>query len=144
MEYTKYSWHLFAIFCAMWVPFQNWRIINPIEHNFINSDYLKTEKKCLQLLISVREYYDFFKAKFKVTSHVYQRLSMISVPPLGFDPYCEGKLLPLQNRFTPSIKFKKMFTNRKIQFTRWRLNWSWSLQYMLQRACKKFTTDFFN
>ena len=32
---------------------------------------------------------------------------MVWVPPLGFDPYCEGKWLPLQDRFTPSINAKK-------------------------------------
>ena len=31
------------------------------------------------------------------------RINMVWVPPLGFDPYCEGKWLPLQDRFTPSI-----------------------------------------
>ena len=34
-------------------------------------------------------------------------ISMVWVPPLGFDPYCEGKWLPLQDEFTPSINSKK-------------------------------------
>ena len=34
---------------------------------------------------------------------------MIWVPPLGFDTYLRGKLLPLQNEFTPSVKSKKKF-----------------------------------
>ena len=37
------------------------------------------------------------------------RISMVWVPPLGFDPYCEGEWLPLQNKFTPSINSKKKF-----------------------------------
>ena len=28
---------------------------------------------------------------------------MVRVPPFGFDPYCEGKWLPLQDEYTPSI-----------------------------------------
>ena len=35
------------------------------------------------------------------------RMSMVCVPPLGFDPDCEGKWLPLQDEFTPSINSKK-------------------------------------
>ena len=35
------------------------------------------------------------------------RISMVWVPPLEFDPYCEGKWLPLQDEFTPSINSKK-------------------------------------
>ena len=34
------------------------------------------------------------------------RISMVWVPPLGFDPYCDGKWLPLQDEFTPSINSK--------------------------------------
>ena len=34
-------------------------------------------------------------------------MSMVCVPPLGFDPDCEGKWLPLQDEFTPSINSKK-------------------------------------
>ena len=29
------------------------------------------------------------------------------MPSLGFDPYCEGEWLPLQDKFTPSIDSKK-------------------------------------
>ena len=39
---------------------------------------------------------------------------MIWVPPLGFDPYCGRKLLPLRNEFTPSINpkfFLQMLSN---------------------------------
>ena len=54
----------------------------------------------------------------------------IWVPPLGFDPHCGGKLLPLQNEFTPSMKPKKkihksyeqILKNQIIQFSRKRLN----------------------
>ena len=35
---------------------------------------------------------------------------MVWVPPLGFDPYCEGKWLPLQDEFTSSINSKNFFT----------------------------------
>ena len=34
---------------------------------------------------------------------------MVWMPSLGFDPYCEGKWLPLQDEFTPSINSKKKF-----------------------------------
>ena len=37
---------------------------------------------------------------------------MVWVPPLGFDPYCEGKWLPLQDKFTPSINLKKFFLQK--------------------------------
>ena len=37
------------------------------------------------------------------------RISMIWVPPLGFDPYCESKWIPLQDKFTPSINSKNLF-----------------------------------
>ena len=40
------------------------------------------------------------------------RISMVWVPPLGFDPYCEGKWLPLQDKFTPSINSKKNFLQK--------------------------------
>ena len=40
------------------------------------------------------------------------RISMVWVPPLGFDPYCEGKWLPLQDEFTPSINSKKQFLQK--------------------------------
>ena len=29
------------------------------------------------------------------------------MPSLGVDPYCRGKLLPLENELTASMKFKK-------------------------------------
>ena len=53
------------------------------------------------------------------------RMSMVWVPPLGFDLYCEGKWLPLQDEFTPSINSKKNFyksykrilKNQKIKFS---------------------------
>ena len=37
----------------------------------------------------------------------HNRISMIWVPRLRFDPYCSGKLLPSQNKFTPSNNWKK-------------------------------------
>ena len=37
------------------------------------------------------------------------RISMVWVPLLGFDPYCEVEWLPLQDEFTPSINAKKSF-----------------------------------
>ena len=37
---------------------------------------------------------------------------MVSLPPLGFDPYCEGKWLPLQDKFTPSINSKNFFLQK--------------------------------
>ena len=37
----------------------------------------------------------------------YNRISMIWVPPLGFDTYCGGKLLPLRNKFISRINSKK-------------------------------------
>ena len=37
---------------------------------------------------------------------------MVWVPPLGVDPYCEGKWLPLQDEFTPSINSKKKFLQK--------------------------------
>ena len=55
---------------------------------------------------------------------------MICVLPLGFDPYCRGKLLPLQNEFIPTMESKKFFyksyeqiwKNPKIKFSRKRLD----------------------
>ena len=35
------------------------------------------------------------------------RISMVWVPQLGFDPYCEGKWLSLEDKFTSSINSKK-------------------------------------
>ena len=54
------------------------------------------------------------------------RISMVWVPQLGFDPYCEGEWLPVQDEFTQSINSKKNFhksyerisKNQKIQFSR--------------------------
>ena len=46
--------------------------------------------------------------KFKGRS----RISMVWVLPLGFDPYCEGKWLPSQNEFGPSINSKKNFLQK--------------------------------
>ena len=46
--------------------------------------------------------------KFKGRS----RISMVWVPPLGFDPYCKGKWLPLQDKFTLSINSKKLFLQK--------------------------------
>ena len=40
------------------------------------------------------------------------RISMVWVPPLGFDPYCEGKWLPFQDKFTPSINSKKFMSQK--------------------------------
>ena len=40
------------------------------------------------------------------------RISMVWVPPLRFDPYCEGKWLPLQDKLTPSINSKKFFLQK--------------------------------
>ena len=40
------------------------------------------------------------------------RISMVWVPPLGFDPYCEDKWLPLQDEFTLSINSKKNFLQK--------------------------------
>ena len=65
------------------------------------------------------------------------RISMVWVPPLGIDPLCEGKWLPLQGEFTLSINSKKSFyksykqilKNRKIKFSRKRLIRSWWLKY---------------
>ena len=37
---------------------------------------------------------------------------MAWVPPLGFDPYWEGKWLPLQDEFVPSINSKKIFLQK--------------------------------
>ena len=37
---------------------------------------------------------------------------MVRVPPLGFDPYCEGKWLPLKDEFTSSINAKKIFLQK--------------------------------
>ena len=36
-------------------------------------------------------------------------MSMGWMPPLGFDLYCKGKWLPLQDEFTPSINSTKNF-----------------------------------
>ena len=41
---------------------------------------------------------------------------MVWVPPLGFDPYCEGKWLPLQDTFTSSINSKKFKKKVKTNF----------------------------
>ena len=38
--------------------------------------------------------------------------SMICPPPPGFDPYCEGKWLPLQDEFTLSINLTKKFLQK--------------------------------
>ena len=40
------------------------------------------------------------------------RISVVWVPPLEFDPYFEGKWLPLQDEFTPSINSKKSFLQK--------------------------------
>ena len=40
------------------------------------------------------------------------RMSMVWVLPLGFDPYCKGKWLPLQDGFTPRINSKKNFLQK--------------------------------
>ena len=40
------------------------------------------------------------------------RISMVWVPLLGFDPYCEGEWLPLQDEFTPSINSEKNFLQK--------------------------------
>ena len=37
---------------------------------------------------------------------------MVWVPPMGFDPYCEGKWLPLQDKLTPSINSKKILLQK--------------------------------
>ena len=37
---------------------------------------------------------------------------MVCVPLLRFDPYCEGRWLPLQDKFTPSINIKKFFLQK--------------------------------
>ena len=46
---------------------------------------------------------------FRGESKGRNRISMVWVSPLGFDPYCEGKWLPLQDEFTPSINSKNFF-----------------------------------
>ena len=46
---------------------------------------------------------------FRGESKGRNRISMVWVSPLGFYPYCEGKWLPLQDEFTPSINSKKIF-----------------------------------
>ena len=59
----------------------------------------------------IKEIIDNFNAYYsRLKGH--SRLSMVWVPPLGFDPYCEGKWLPLQDKFTPSINSKKFFLQR--------------------------------
>ena len=40
------------------------------------------------------------------------RISIVWVPPLGFDPYCESKCPPLEDKFTPSINSKKIFLQK--------------------------------
>ena len=40
------------------------------------------------------------------------RISMIWVPLLEFDPYCGGKLRPIQNKFTLSTNLKKIVYKR--------------------------------
>ena len=37
---------------------------------------------------------------------------MVRMSPLGFDPYCEGKWLPLQDKFIPSMNSKKNFLQK--------------------------------
>ena len=64
---------------------------------------------------------------------------MVSVPPLGFDPYCKGKWLPLQDEFNQvSIRkkfvyksYKRILIHLRIKFSRKRLKRSWWLKYML-------------
>ena len=46
---------------------------------------------------------------------------MVWVPPLGFDPYCEGKWLPLQDKSTPSINSEKIFLQKLLtNFEKWK------------------------
>ena len=40
------------------------------------------------------------------------RISMDWVPPLGSDPYCEGKWQTLHDEFTPSINSKNNFLQK--------------------------------
>ena len=53
-------------------------------------------------------YPDIKQNKKHKSKKVRSKISMVWVPPLGFDPYCEGKWLPLQDEFTPSINAKKL------------------------------------
>ena len=56
-------------------------------------------------------YFVFSFIRYDVTKGR-SRISMVWVPPLGFDLYCEGKWLPLQDKFTPSISLKKFFLQK--------------------------------
>ena len=46
----------------------------------------------------------------------HSKMCMIWVPLLGFDSYIRGKLLPLQNEFILSIKWKKNFLQKSNKF----------------------------
>ena len=39
---------------------------------------------------------------------------MVWVPPHGFDPYCKGKWLPLQDEFTQEYQLEKKFFTKVI------------------------------
>ena len=53
-----------------------------------------------------------FPFSFEIENKGRSKISMVWVPPDGFNPYCEGKWLPLQDKFIPSINSKKNFLQK--------------------------------
>ena len=72
--------------------------------------FTSTRMQSGTLHITTSLFYTFYKALQEVKGR--SRISMVWVPPLGFDPYCEGKWLPLQDEFTPSINTKRNFLQK--------------------------------
>ena len=52
------------------------------------------------------------KTPKRIRANSRNRISMVWVPPVRFDPYCEAKWLPLQDELTPSINSKKIFLQK--------------------------------
>ena len=66
-------------------------------------------EKCMLNKSIKKIFYSLYYVSEKKFLKGRSRISMVCVPPLGFDPYCEGKWLPLQDKFTPSINSKIFF-----------------------------------
>ena len=84
---------------------------------------------CLWQLIRLNVFHLLKEMDQRICIKGRSRISMVWVPPLGFDPYCKGKWLPLQDELTSSINskkkifqsYKRILKNQKIKFSRKRL-----------------------
>ena len=65
-----------------------------------------------QSIIAIWKMANFPNYKFWEFSIRRSRIIIVWVPLLGFDPYCEGNWLLLQDEFTPSINSKKFFLQK--------------------------------